>query len=93
MTDFARPAEIALPEPAHCTVALRLRHVALQADGSVAGPIELLGQATGPILSAHEDDRRLAGIFGQYVFEQVPLSTFAYRNQRVVNGGRRTRAR
>ena len=31
--------KIALPETAHCTVALRLRHVALQADGAVAGPI------------------------------------------------------
>ena len=56
----------------------------------MALPTELLGEATGAVLGAREDDRRVAVARAEDVHEQVALALLGHRVQRVLDGlGRR----
>jgi hypothetical protein len=78
--------EVSLAEALHGAIALGLRHVALEADGAVAGTIELLRQPARPVLRAREDDGRLTAILRQDALEQVPLAILPDRHEHVLDG-------
>ncbi len=79
--------ELAAAEAVHGPFPCGLGHVALQRHGAVAGALQLLRQALGPVLGAREDDGRDEVVAGQHVLQQGLLARFGGGVEGMFDGG------
>ena len=75
--------ELLLTEALHGPVSLGLGHVALKPDGPVTGSTELLGESARSMLRSSEDNRGMAAVFGQELFQEISLTILANGNEGV----------
>src|SRR5947208_769268 len=67
-------------EPLECALALGLAHVAVHGDDVDAAARELVREAVGPALRAHEDERE-PGLGFEQLYERVDLPLRRHRDE------------